>query len=266
MAKGYFRSGRPWFTIERRGTLGFGALVFGIYVDLGMALLFLVVMSFLWSLPMALILMPLMLFHEFGHAWGMRRYRIPVKGIYFLPPIGLAVVPDGPMYRRLEETDTALLGPAWGLVSALVAFGLWKFFGWTICAQIAMLAAYLNLFNLLRINPLDGGRVVKSIAWSVHPRVGIVIQGLGLLAGLWLLTQSVLLGLFVLYFGIREFLEEYQALRLELARRRVRYSPYDYRYAHVETGRPALTKGQVATRSLAYVGLAAALFGILYFL
>lgn len=259
MAKGpRFQPKKPApISFERRGEWGFGALVYGIYVDLGMAAVFLAVMSFLWSLQFALILMPLMIFHEFGHAWGMRLYGIRVKGIYFLPPIGLAVVPEDSMDDRLVETDTALLGPAWGLVSALVGVGLWMATGQPLFAQIAVIAAYLNLFNLLPVNPLDGGRVVKSIAWSIHPKAGIVIQGLGLLAALYLMTFSVLLGVFVLYFGVMEFRSEYRALMAADRRRTVLKD-----FGGGRRGRPPLTVSQLCTRAAAYIAMIVALSGI----
>ncbi len=267
MAKDFrFRPKRPApFKFERRGEYGFGVLVYGIYVDLGMAAIFLAVMSFLISFKFAIILMPLMIFHEFGHAWGMRLYDIRVRGIYFLPPIGLAVVPDDPMDSRLVEADTALLGPAWGLASALAALVLWKLTGYALFAQIAVIAAYLNLFNLIPVNPLDGGRVIKSIAWSVNPKVGIVIQGLGLVAALYLMTLNLLLGIFVLYFGVREFLGEYKALRAADLRRSV-FAAYNGRPGRRPVGRPPLSVMQIATRLTAYLAMAAALFAVLFFL
>jgi hypothetical protein len=46
--------------------------------------------------------------------------------------------------------------------------------------------AMINLFNLLPINPLDGGRVMKSIAFSIHSWFGYVFMIIGIIASIFL--------------------------------------------------------------------------------
>lgn len=85
-------------------------------------------------------------------------------------------------------------------------------------AVAASWMAMVNLFNLLPINPLDGGRIMKSIAYSVHSRVGLVFLIIGILAS-GLLAFKVGLGLFVflLIVGGLELVFEYKRRMEHLA-------------------------------------------------
>jgi membrane-associated protease RseP (regulator of RpoE activity) len=70
-------------------------------------------------------------------------------------------------------------------------------------AAAAAWMALVNLFNLLPVVPLDGGRVVKSIACSIGSRAGLVAVIAGMLLGavlalaadLWIFVILIPLGL-----------------------------------------------------------------------
>jgi len=50
--------------------------------------------------------------------------------------------------------------------------------------------AMINLFNLLPINPLDGGRIMKSIAFSIHSWVGLIFMCLGIVGAIFLAVYA----------------------------------------------------------------------------
>lgn len=187
-----------------------------------MAGIFLLVMSYVFGLKLALALMAILFLHELGHAWAIRRCGLPVAGFYFLPLMGLAVVPGKPWESRRDETFIAFMGPVSGLALAAVIFGAYWVFRWPLLAGLAGYAAWVNLFNLLPVNPLDGGRVIKSVGHSFSRRLGLGIQALGLLAavglGLWL---SPLIAIFIGFAGWSEFKRDWFAYRIKKSRRQV---------------------------------------------
>ncbi len=165
-----------------------------------------------WTL--ALTLVGAMFFHEFGHATAMIRYGQRIAGFYALPPFGLAVATTDPWPSRKAEAVIALMGPAWGLAMSLVVYLSYLWTGNPIIAGLTGWIALLNLFNLIPMNPMDGGRVVKCLAFSVSTAVGFISLVAGLLLTAFLaFTWIPLVGLLVLLMGIIEFRREIREYR-----------------------------------------------------
>lgn len=176
----------------------------------------------LFSWPFALVLMGSLFIHEMGHIWAMKRSGMKTKGVYFIPFLGAAAVSEEMFPSRGSETFIALMGPVWGFVLALLTFGGYLLTGSTLLAALAGWMAMLNLFNLLPINPLDGGRVMKSVAFSISSRAGFLFMLAGL-GGAFALAWVFNLGLitFLIVIGVFELLYEIGAMRSENDRRRI---------------------------------------------
>lgn len=148
----------------------------------GLAGASLVTYSYIFSWRFAVALMAMLFVHEYGHVWAMKRCGMRVKGMYFIPLLGAAAVADEEFPSRNDEVFIALMGPLWGLAfSAAIAV---PYFVWEapIWAVMAAWMALINLFNLLPIVPLDGGRIFKSMAFSLHSWLGLFFLVLGLVA------------------------------------------------------------------------------------
>src|SRR5688572_980888 len=176
----------------------------------------------LFSWQFALVLIGSLVFHEMGHLWAMRRYGLKTKGIYLIPFLGAAAVSEEAFPSRKAETVIALMGPIWGFSLALAVFGLYGMTEEPLLAALAGWMAMLNLFNLLPINPLDGGRVMKSVAYSISSRLGVLFLIAGL-AGSFMLARYFNLGLitFLTAFGALELWGEVKRIRQVRDRRRV---------------------------------------------
>ena len=71
----------------------------------------------------------------------------------------------------------------------LLSLALWIAYLFTDNTYLAALAnfnAFLNLINMIPVLPLDGGHVVKSIAFSASTRVATVVLGLASIVGIFL--------------------------------------------------------------------------------
>jgi Zn-dependent protease len=92
----------------------------------------------------------------------------------------------------IEDARIGLAGPFWGLGAALVALGAWRVTGSGLALAIAQLGAWINLFKLLPLGPLDGGRAFRALA-----RPGRWLAAGALLAAWWVTREGLLLLLLV---------------------------------------------------------------------
>ena len=117
----------------------------------------------------ALIFFVSILVHELGHSWVALRHGIPIRGITLFVFGGLAQIGREPA-TPAAEFRIALAGP-------LTSLGLAGLFAaaWFVTREITLVAgaafwlARINLmvalFNLVPGFPLDGGRLLRAVAW-----------------------------------------------------------------------------------------------------
>jgi Zn-dependent protease len=178
---------------------------------------------FSWKFALALMLM--LFVHEYGHVFAMKRSGLKVRGIYFIPFLGAAAVTDDSWRTRAQQAYIALNGPFWGFLLTLVPLALVLFVEGKTLALVSGVAAwwaFINLFNLLPINPLDGGRLLSSLSYSISGKAARAVSLLAFAACIigafvFEIHLFVILGLV----GLMEFFSEMQtssqARQLELA-------------------------------------------------
>ncbi|MER3456114.1 MAG: site-2 protease family protein [candidate division GAL15 bacterium] len=118
----------------------------------------------------ALLLFASVLVHELGHALVARHFRIPTRSITLFLFGGVAHIAREPA-RPAHELWVALAGPATSVVLAGV-FRLLTPPGPAVPATALMgylssVNLLLAAFNLLPAFPLDGGRVLRALLWSL---------------------------------------------------------------------------------------------------
>jgi Zn-dependent protease len=136
----------------------------------GTMLLSLAVYATIWGWPYAAGFIALMFAHEMGHYVAARQCGLNVTAPAFIPFVGAWInLKEQPRDVR-TEAYVAVAGPLVGTVSA-VAIYLWsRWTGSTLLLAIAYAGLFLNLFNLLPVSPLDGGRITAIIS----PRVWLI--------------------------------------------------------------------------------------------
>lgn len=174
------------------------------------------VYALIFDWKFAIGLMVMLLLHEYGHVHAMKKSGLPVRGIYFIPLLGAAAVTDGTWKTRGQQAYIALNGPLWGLYITLPLFAAGLAFGEAVPVLLAMAAwwSLINLFNLLPINPLDGGRLLNAVSHSLHSWLGMAVSAAAIVAGI-VLAYVFEVHLFVIVglFGLMEFIGEVQASR-----------------------------------------------------
>jgi Zn-dependent protease len=88
----------------------------------------------------------------------------------FVPFLGAAVGARSLGGSALAEARVGLAGPVLGTLGTLVVAGIYLATGEDFWRALAFVGFFLNLFNLLPVLPLDGGRAMAAMApwmWGV---------------------------------------------------------------------------------------------------
>ena len=160
--------------------------------------------AMLWGWRFGLGFVLLLFVHESGHALEARRQGLPVSAPVFIPFMGAAIILREMPHNAWREARMALAGPLVGSLGALLCWGLAVAYNSSLLLALAYFGFFLNLFNLLPIVPLDGGRVVAAL----HPAIWIV--GFTALAGLVYFAPNPIL-LIVLVLAAYELYHRWQS-------------------------------------------------------
>lgn len=138
----------------------------------------------------------LMIFiHELGHVWAAKRKGLPVSAPMFIPFLGALITMKRSPRDAATEAYVAIGGPLLGTLGATIAFVFGLLYSQPAFLVAAYLGFFINLFNLLPIHPLDGGRIATAVSrwlWLVGLVLGMLV--------IWYL-QSLLLLIIWLYFA-----------------------------------------------------------------
>jgi len=171
--------------------------------------------SWLFSIEFAIALVLCLVFHEYGHIKAMKYFGLKTKGIYLIPFVGGLALSDDKINTRWQDIVISIMGPFFGLILSIACLVGYWITDIEILAGLAVFNALLNLFNMLPVLPLDGGHVLKSIAFSINSRVGLVACVLGAALGVYISYHFglALLG-FLLAIGSIEIFFEYKRRHL----------------------------------------------------
>lgn len=175
--------------LTKMGTLWTMVLTFGVYWTI-------------WGWKFAAGLVISIYIHEMGHVVALTQYGMKATAPMFIPGLGALIrMKQHPASPR-EDARVGLAGPLYGLGAALAAFAIYELTHAPIWAAIARVGAWINLFNLLPIPPLDGGRGFRSL--SRGQRLIVV----AVMAGMWAVTKEGLLIFLVIVAGWRALSEK----------------------------------------------------------
>ncbi|MBI2263920.1 MAG: site-2 protease family protein [Armatimonadetes bacterium] len=123
-----------------------------------------------WGFPYALGFVLLIFVHEMGHVLALRWRHVAGTVPVFIPFVGAFVALKEMPKNAQVEAEVSLAGPLLGTVGALFCQALFWVSGNPLYLSLAYVGFFLNLFNMLPVLPLDGGRVVGAISpklWAV---------------------------------------------------------------------------------------------------
>ena len=120
--------------------------------------------SFVFGWPFAVGLVALLLVHELGHVIQLRREGLKASLPMFIPFMGAVISARSLGENALAEARVGLAGPILGSLGSVACIVIWHLTGNDIWRALAFTGFFLNLFNLLPVVPLDGGRAMAAMA------------------------------------------------------------------------------------------------------
>lgn len=121
-----------------------------------------------WWFGVGLVL--LIFVHEMGHVLELRHQGVPASAPLFIPFFGAVVGMKQMPENAWKEARVALAGPLLGSLGASAVWIAGVAYDSRFLKALAFVGFLINLFNLLPVVPLDGGRAVSAL----HPALWAV--------------------------------------------------------------------------------------------
>jgi Zn-dependent protease len=148
-------------------SIGFYALYWGVWFAVGFVLLIFV--------------------HESGHLFAARRLGLKVGAPVFIPFMGAVIALKDAPPNAWVEAQVGIGGPMLGTLGAGVCYLIYLATDNAMFAALAYSGFFLNLFNLMPVGFLDGGRIVTALSpW-------LWVAGFAILAAMTILHPNLLL-------------------------------------------------------------------------
>ena len=143
--------------------------------------------ALIWGRRYAAGLVGLIFVHEMGHYLAARQRGLDVGAPTFIPFVGAWVALKDLPHDVETEAYIGIAGPVLGTLGAMAAYWLARAYDSPLLLAIAYAGFFINLFNLIPLSPLDGGRITAIIS----PRVWLL--GVPILAALFFWRPSPML-------------------------------------------------------------------------
>jgi Zn-dependent protease len=122
------------------------------------------VYAMFWGVWFAVGFVLLMFIHECGHLLAAKRFGLKVSAPMFVPFIGALILLKEAPRNAWVESVVGIGGPLLGSAGALLCEGLYLATGNLMFRSLAYSGFFLNLFNLMPVGFLDGGRIVTALS------------------------------------------------------------------------------------------------------
>jgi Zn-dependent protease len=130
----------------------------------GTALVSIAAYSLLWGWTFAVGFVLLLFVHEMGHVIALRREGIRASSPMFIPFLGAVIASRSLGENALAEARVGLAGPVLGSLGAAACLAIGEATNSNFFLALAYVGFFLNLFNLIPVVPLDGGRAMAAMA------------------------------------------------------------------------------------------------------
>jgi Zn-dependent protease len=120
--------------------------------------------SLIWGWKFAIGFVLLLFVHEMGHVLQLRREGLEASAPMFIPFMGAVIWAKSLGDNAAAEARVGLAGPVIGSLGAAALIPIADATGNDLFRALAFTGFLLNLFNLLPVLPLDGGRAMAALS------------------------------------------------------------------------------------------------------
>ena len=135
----------------------------------------------------------LLLIHELGHGYAIKAAGLEAGWPIFIPGFGAMINLRGRIPDADTEARIAYGGPLAGMFASLACAAVFMLGGSRLWLALASTGFMLNLFNLIPLSPLDGGRIAQAFSRKAW------IFGLVLFVGLFFITKAPIMPIMLLF-------------------------------------------------------------------
>jgi Zn-dependent protease len=169
-----------------------------------------------------LILVVVLIVHEFGHFIAMKYFGYKNVGVMFTP-IGAVTVGYKENKSAFDEFVIALMGPLPGII---ISIGIFVYFSiypliddrlMMVLQSYAFVSLIINYINLLPIYPLDGSRILHALLLHKYPKGQFYFYIVSVIVLLFeiILMQDYILGILIFIMVVGFY--QYKAIATTLA-------------------------------------------------
>jgi Zn-dependent protease len=176
--------------------------------------------SLIWGWRFAVGFVLLIFVHEMGHVLQLRREGVKASAPMFIPFLGAVIWAKSLGNSALAEARVGLAGPILGSIGAAALIPVASATGNDLFTALAFTGFFLNLFNLVPVVPLDGGRAMAALSpWMWF--VGFA----GLVAAAIAFPNPIII--LIVLFGAMETWRRWQTRKSPEAERYYKVAPRD---------------------------------------
>jgi Zn-dependent protease len=179
------------------------------------------------SLNFIIYLVIVLLIHELGHFSMMKLFKYENVRLLFVPLMGAFVQGKKDEYKQKQSILVIVAGPLPGIIigSVLVYIGsIYQLFS---LIEIGFLFLFLNMMNLLPLDPLDGGHILRILVNSSQELFQLIFSFISslflILIGLYLNEWVIVIFGFLMGLRVRAIQKNYQ-IHKELKTEKVNYT------------------------------------------
>jgi len=168
--------------------------------------LFILVFYFLLGDIQVLFLVVLILFiHEMGHFIAMKIFGYNGVNMFFIPLMGAMVTGEKDRISQLQRAIVVLAGPVPGVLIGCGIIAYADSIGHNGAAIAGFMFLLINIFNLLPLDPLDGGKLIETLFFSSNEKIKQVflVLSIVIMVGMGIFFEMYLLAFFGLYMSLR---------------------------------------------------------------
>jgi len=164
--------------------------------------------------------------HEIGHFIGMKLFKFKDSKIFYFPLLSSFVKQKNDTISQKKHLITLLFGPLPGIIVGTILLNQYFISQNDLLLNISTLFLAINIFSLLPLDPLDGGKIIQSLFFPTNQNIkmyfvllsSVILIGVGFYFDLYVLMAFG----FLMGFKVRS-IQKVDSIYVELDEQEINY-------------------------------------------